>query len=130
MRKQMVGARGWLERTGDSPEKKPVSEKKATPQKIHLKKKGLLDSLKKIAKDITNDLTASASRKPRNVDTEKRVSRLTVSLDPREQSLLYCELEFLLTTALDSYITSQFNAGRLDGKQFFLSIQYVELQVP
>jgi hypothetical protein len=33
---------------------------------------------------------------------------------PREQSLLYCEMEFLLTSALDGYITDQFNAGRLD----------------
>jgi hypothetical protein len=28
--------------------------------------------------------------------------------------LLYCELEFALTTALNNYITCQFNAGRLD----------------
>jgi hypothetical protein len=39
---------------------------------------------------------------------------LTISLDPREQSLLYCELEWALNSALNSYITSQFNAGRLD----------------
>lgn len=41
-------------------------------------------------------------------------NRVTISLDPREQSLLYCELEFILSNALDSYIKSQLNGGRLD----------------
>lgn len=40
--------------------------------------------------------------------------RLTISLDPREQSLLYCELEFALSNALDMYIKTQLNGGRLD----------------
>lgn len=39
---------------------------------------------------------------------------MTISLDPREQSLLYCELEFILSNALDLYIKSQLNGGRLD----------------
>jgi hypothetical protein len=46
--------------------------------------------------------------------TDLRERQLVISLDPREQSLVYCELEFLLCTALNSYITCQFNAGRLD----------------
>ncbi|KAI3398174.1 hypothetical protein diail_9796 [Diaporthe ilicicola] len=119
IRKQLVGAHGWLERTTDAPDKQYVSEQKpvlrATPQK----KGGFLDSLRKMAKDMTTsakDMTSSASRKPREKD--KRGSRLTVSLDPREQSLLYCELEFLLTTALDGYISSQFNAGRLEADKY------------
>jgi len=46
--------------------------------------------------------------------TDLRERQLVISLDPREQSLLYCELDFLLCSALNSYITCQFNAGRLD----------------
>lgn len=120
MRKQLVGAHGWLERTTNRSEKQPFSEnKKPSPRAIPQKKGGFLDSLKKMAKEMTTsakDITASASRKSR--DKDQRVSRLTVSLDPREQSLLYCELEFLLTTVLDGYITSQFNAGRLDADKY------------
>ncbi|EJT72022.1 hypothetical protein GGTG_11270 [Gaeumannomyces tritici R3-111a-1] len=32
---------------------------------------------------------------------------------PRHKSVFYCELEYLVTTALEAYITAQFNAGRL-----------------
>lgn len=120
MRKQLVGAHGWLERTTNTPEKQPPSDdKKVTPNDTPQKRGGLLDSLKKMAKEMTTsakDITYSASRKSR--EKEQRTSRLTVSLDPREQSLLYCELEFLLTTALDDYITSQFNGGRLDADKY------------
>ncbi|KUI73631.1 hypothetical protein VM1G_09234 [Cytospora mali] len=118
-RKQLVGTHGWLERTTNTSEKQPCSEnKRVTPKATPQKKGGFLDSLKKMAKEMTTsakDIT-SASRKTR--DKEQHSSRLTVSLDPREQSLLYCELEFLLTTALDGYITSQFNAGRLDADKY------------
>lgn len=133
VRKELVGRNGWLERTTTSPGKKVTPEERAAPeakevpqqhrhqeqQQQHQKKKrGFLTNLKKLAKDMTTSastITASATRKPRE---EQRFSRLTVSLDPREQSLLYCELEFLLTTALDSYIASQFNAGRLDADNY------------
>jgi len=57
-----------------------------------------------------------APRRNRDSDKERDVTRrrLKLSLNPREQSLLYCELEFALTNALNNYITSQFNAGFLD----------------
>lgn len=113
-RKEMVGKHGWLERT-NSPGKEPDSEKKDGLQRQ--KKGGFLRNLKKLAKDITSDITASASRS-RIRERDPHVSRLTVSLDPREQSLLYCELEFILTTALDNYINSQFKAGRLDADKY------------
>lgn len=45
-------------------------------------------------------------------------SGLAISLDPREQGLLFGELEYILTTALDSYICCQFNAGRLDAGKY------------
>lgn len=41
-------------------------------------------------------------------------ARMAISLDSREQSLLYCELEFILSNALDTYIKTQLNGGRLD----------------
>lgn len=41
------------------------------------------------------------------------MTRVTISLDAREQSLLYGELEFHLTSALNSYITIQLEKGRL-----------------
>lgn len=119
VRKQLVGAHGWLERTTDAPEKHCSSDQRPMDKAAPQKKGGFLDSLRKMAKEMTTsarDITSSASRKPR--DKDKRGSRLTVSLDPREQSLLYCELEFLLTTALDGYINSQFNAGRLDADKY------------
>lgn len=118
-RKQLVGAHGWLERTTDSSDKQYSSEQKPVPKTTPQKKGGFIDSLRKMAKEMTTsakDITSSASRKPR--DKDRRGSRLTVSLDPREQSLLYCELEFLLTTALDGYISSQFNAGRLEADKY------------
>lgn len=39
---------------------------------------------------------------------------MAISLDPREQSLLYCELEFHVSNALHAYITNELNQGRLD----------------
>lgn len=36
-----------------------------------------------------------------------------MSLDAREQSLMYCELEYHLSNALNSYITSQLDRGNL-----------------
>lgn len=39
---------------------------------------------------------------------------MSISLDPRPQSLVYCELEYTLNQALDTYIKAQFNRGRVD----------------
>lgn len=60
-----------------------------------------------------------ASRRAKDNERGSRTSaRVRISLDPREQSFLYCELEFLLASALDGYINSQFNAGRLDADKY------------
>lgn len=119
-RKEIVGAKGWLERTTNPSDITTTTDKNEDRKDVLAQKKpGFLHNLRKIAKDVTSsakDITSSATRKSR--DKEQKVSRLTVSLDPREQSLLYCELEFLLTTALDGYINSQFNAGRLDADKY------------
>lgn len=38
---------------------------------------------------------------------------MTISLNAREQSLLYCELEYNISTALNDYIAVQLEKGRL-----------------
>jgi len=59
-----------------------------------------------------------AARQAREEERSRRTTPLRISLDPREQSLLYCELEFILTSAVDSYISSQLNAGRLSADKY------------
>jgi len=59
-----------------------------------------------------------ATRKARDTERDRRTSRLRISVDPREQGLLYGELEFILTSALHEYINSQFHAGRLDADKY------------
>ncbi|KAL1865256.1 hypothetical protein VTK73DRAFT_5417 [Phialemonium thermophilum] len=113
-KKTMIGDNGWLERPTEPREKKVPAARKT----------GFLDSLKKKAKEMVDltDLRVHASQRARpraNAAGEgghggERGDRLSVSLAPREQSLLYCELEYGLTCALNNYITDQFNAGRLD----------------
>ncbi|KAK2038542.1 hypothetical protein LZ31DRAFT_478610 [Colletotrichum somersetense] len=100
--KTLIGEQGWLERPNQSPDRK---KKDGSP-----KKPGLLDSLKKIAREMGK----SSGRRPRDTEREGKVPRVTISLDPREQSLLYCELEFHISNALHSYITNELNHGRLN----------------
>ncbi|KAJ3521951.1 hypothetical protein NM208_g13069 [Fusarium decemcellulare] len=101
--KTMIGDNGWLERTD-----KNVDLTKKAPQK----KVGILDSIKKIAKDMTE--LHHSSRRPQPVAKARRpTSQIAISLDSREQSLLYCELEFNLSTALNDYTTIQLDKGRL-----------------
>jgi hypothetical protein len=54
-------------------------------------------------------------RRSRESEKEKPAKpRLAISLGPREQSLLYCELEYSLSSALHRYMTAQLDQGRLD----------------
>ncbi|KAK4462464.1 hypothetical protein QBC42DRAFT_157814, partial [Cladorrhinum samala] len=39
---------------------------------------------------------------------------LQISLSPREQSLVYCELDFAVASALSRYLESQFTRGRVN----------------
>ncbi|KAK4242135.1 hypothetical protein C8A03DRAFT_40554 [Achaetomium macrosporum] len=101
--KTMIGEGGWLENTS-----------KPAPTASPTRAGGFLGNL-------ISDAGADnrAQRKSRESDKDKSsrqpASRgLAISLSPREQSLLYCELEFALATALNDYITAQFNAGRLE----------------
>lgn len=45
-------------------------------------------------------------------------SQVAISLNAREQSLLFCELEFHLSTVLNDYITIQLDKGRLVPDKF------------
>ncbi|RYO98761.1 hypothetical protein DL766_003037 [Monosporascus sp. MC13-8B] len=102
--KTMVGDNGWLENAAIE------GQKKSTP-----KKPGFIDSMKKWGRDFierTEDFMSTGSRptnNPRHV-----VQKARISLDPRAQSLLYCELEFEIRLALDTYIKAQLNMGRLN----------------
>jgi hypothetical protein len=119
--KTMIGEKGWLENT--SPQKQPPPPKKD----------GFFENLRKKAKELVSNSTPvccramtnhlqvnmvsdqlKATRPAMKSRQDLRERQLVISLDPREQSLLYCELEFLLCSALNSYITCQFDAGRLD----------------
>ncbi|KAI1070801.1 hypothetical protein LB507_007009 [Fusarium sp. FIESC RH6] len=100
--KTMIGDNGWLERTD-----RGVVEHVA---KAPHKKTGILDSIKKMAKDVAEIHT---SRRAQPVVRPRPASHITISLNAREQSLLYCELEFNLSTALNDYIAVQLDKGRL-----------------
>ncbi|KAK8006185.1 hypothetical protein PG991_012482 [Apiospora marii] len=113
IKKNLFGEHGWLKDTS-------AAEAKPEPQR----KSGIFDGIKKVARDLAEKADfknngsrprsknfASAATSPRRQSVSKR---LTISLDPREQSLLYCELEFTLSNALDMYIKTQLNGGRLD----------------
>ncbi|KAL6852236.1 hypothetical protein J3F83DRAFT_563971 [Trichoderma novae-zelandiae] len=96
--KTMIGHNGWLECT----EQTDANKTKQTPQR---KTGGILDGIRKIAKDMSRRTQPAAKG---SVGTHA-----AVSLDPREQSLLYCELEFNLTTALNIYISEELGKGHL-----------------
>lgn len=53
------------------------------------------------------------SRRVQSAIRPRPTSQVAISLNAREQSLLYCELEFNLSTALNDYITVQLDKGRL-----------------
>ncbi|KAL2755839.1 hypothetical protein ACRALDRAFT_2019539 [Sodiomyces alcalophilus JCM 7366] len=122
--KTLIGEQGWLERPGPANTTTTAApginkQKAASPKKAGL---GLLDSIKKMAREmvsficpspLTESKTSRRSREP-DKESKRSSSRMTISLDPREQSLLYCELEFHVSNALHAYITNELNHGRLD----------------
>ncbi|KLU81593.1 hypothetical protein MAPG_00678 [Magnaporthiopsis poae ATCC 64411] len=129
-RKVLIGERGWLEntvRTADGGVSGVGRGRSQAPpaQQQQQQKRGIFESLKKAAKDVVEraDLKGATAHRlgPRpmggpgggGTSDRRAVSRLDISLDPREQSVFYCELEFLVTTGLEGYIAAQFNAGRL-----------------
>ncbi|KAG5924409.1 hypothetical protein E4U61_000684 [Claviceps capensis] len=101
--KTMIGCNGWLEST-----EKPSEYAK----KPHSKRFAFIDSIKRMAKDVTAELHSSHRRL--NLAMSGFIStQVAISLNAREQSLLYCELEFHLTSALNDYLVSEFDKGHL-----------------
>ncbi|KAG5749112.1 hypothetical protein H9Q69_012939 [Fusarium xylarioides] len=100
--KIMIGDNGWLERPDGNPD-----QSVKTPQK----KTRILDNIKKLAKDMAE--LHYTSRRAQPAIRSRPTSQVAISLNAREQSLLYCELEFNLSTALNDYITVQLDKGRL-----------------
>ncbi|KAK2612852.1 hypothetical protein QQS21_001132 [Conoideocrella luteorostrata] len=101
--KTMIGHNGWLECTGET-----VDDRKKPPPK----RMGFLDSIKKMAKDVTAELNPS-HRRPNPSMSGVANHHVAISLNAREQSLLYCELEFYLTSSLNDYIVAEFEKGHL-----------------
>ncbi|OTA65134.1 hypothetical protein K449DRAFT_420859 [Hypoxylon sp. EC38] len=96
--KTLFGEKGWLEDTA-SQGKKPESKKSTS----------FMGNVKKTARKLA-EITEFKAGQPRTHTARE----LNISLDPREQSLLYCELEFILSNTLSGYINIQLHSGRLN----------------
>ncbi|KAI0483984.1 hypothetical protein GGR56DRAFT_668589 [Xylariaceae sp. FL0804] len=103
--KKLFGSGGWLEDTAAQGLNAPKANGKA---KTEGQKTGMLENIKRKAREIAE---AAPFRQPTRGPTT--TPHLVVSLDAREQSLMYCELEFNLSNGLDAYIRSQLDGGRL-----------------
>lgn len=129
--KTLIGENGWLEHTSrpsDAPNPKQPNaaaaaasatnghSKKPSTAAVPARKAGFLDNLVKKARDFVSAPLPEANNQRSSHDSNKPHSprTLQISLTPREQSLLYCELEFLLSTLLNTYITTQLSLGLLD----------------
>ncbi|KAI1480561.1 hypothetical protein F4774DRAFT_424818 [Daldinia eschscholtzii] len=99
VKKNLFGDKGWLEDT--------AAQKK--PERLKNTNSRFFDGVKKTARKIAGmaDFKVGTSR----VSTARE---LNITLDPREQSLLYCELEFILSNTLSGYINGQLHLGRLN----------------
>ncbi|KAK5661392.1 hypothetical protein OQA88_11291 [Cercophora sp. LCS_1] len=104
--KTLIGHNGWLEATStDAP---------TAPQEPQSRKHRFFNRLVKKAKGITTG-DDQTQRKSHNSEKSPSGPRtLAISLNPREQSLLYCELELGVTSCLNDYLQAQFNNGRLE----------------
>ncbi len=103
--KTLIGDNGWLEKT---------SKKAVQPKTSPARRANFFESLVKKAKGMVEKGEAISQGNSREPDKARLSRTLAISLTSREQSLIYCELEFILTTALNGYLTYQFNSGRLD----------------
>ncbi|KAK2071484.1 hypothetical protein P8C59_005906 [Phyllachora maydis] len=138
--KKLVGDNGWLGKTNEG-EPGDRDGKKASPTRkgrffndLFKKAKDLVEFTNEKANRRSresgkSDKTKSAEDKQHQQQQQHQHQQqqqqqqqhqqpgprtLMVSLNPREQSLVYGELEFTLTTALDAFLTREFNAGRVD----------------
>ncbi|KAI0192702.1 hypothetical protein EV127DRAFT_336822 [Xylaria flabelliformis] len=100
--KTLFGEHGWLEDTAASAMARPKLEKVG----------GFMESLKRKAREIVRHTSSSDG-----FYLTSAVNRMAISLNAREQSLLYCELEYNLNNALDAYFKAQLNSGRLEASK-------------
>ncbi|KAK3989585.1 hypothetical protein QBC44DRAFT_266691, partial [Cladorrhinum sp. PSN332] len=101
--KTLIGEHGWLEDTTKGP------HQPTTPGKG----RKLLGKFVSRAKDMmVSTLVISSRFEFSGTTTGQR--ELPLSLNPREQSLLACELDFAVASALEAYIQSQFARGRVN----------------
>ncbi|KAK0747450.1 hypothetical protein B0T21DRAFT_379495 [Apiosordaria backusii] len=134
--KNLFGQGGWLADTGSSAQKTPAQKKleKVTSPKegpsrsksrffggFMRKARGLVESPSRTFAPPTHRSPASMPQLPRSGQQGPtppayipRQTQLVISLTPREQSLIYCELDFTIAEALHQYLLSQFNFGRVD----------------
>ncbi|KAF4120973.1 hypothetical protein GMORB2_2459 [Geosmithia morbida] len=100
--KALIGEKGWLMRT---------DEEQQPPIRTEAKMTGILRVIRKLARDMTeiHRLTRLIQHSP-EMELEYKPA---ISLDAREQSLLYGEMEFHMTDALNTYMTTQFERGRM-----------------
>lgn len=133
--KTLIGEGGWLENTSKPDQTGSPTKGGGFLGSLVKKAKEMVSKTPKPSPDSSPNHTHTpqietnqdlrAQRKSRESDkdphhnnnsskTRPTSRHLAISLSPREQSLLYCELEFAIATALNDYITAQFSAGRLE----------------
>ncbi|XXG97569.1 hypothetical protein Hte_003874 [Hypoxylon texense] len=97
--KTMIGENGWLENTAAGAVKKPERQKSSS----------FFGNVKKTARKIAT-MADFKTAGPKALAARE----IAISLDPREQSLLYCEMGFILSNAMSGYINAQLHSGRLN----------------
>ncbi|KAG7124773.1 hypothetical protein HYQ44_001958 [Verticillium longisporum] len=109
--KTLIGEQGWL--------KRPNTNQKKWPRAWYVIRGRLLFTTVGKTSSKTDEIQTESKtvRRPREVEKDtnpQKADKLAISLDPREQSLLYCELEFQVSNAIHAYITNELGHGRLD----------------
>ncbi|KAK4197934.1 hypothetical protein QBC40DRAFT_179899, partial [Triangularia verruculosa] len=112
--KNLFGEGGWLADTSSSAQQTPAQKKltKATTPKA---KSHFFGRMIDRARGRTHRSSMSQQQELTSpLQGQSNNSRLVISLTPREQSLIYCELDYVIAAALNDYIVSQLNCGRVD----------------
>ncbi|KAK0667885.1 hypothetical protein QBC41DRAFT_253349 [Cercophora samala] len=134
--KNLFGDGGWLADTSSSAQKTPAQKKLESitgPKKSPTKSKsrflgGFMKKARGIVESPSRTFGPQLRRSPASMPQLPRTgqepptppayvprqSQLVISLTPREQSLIYCELDFVIAEALHDYIMSQLQHGRVD----------------
>ncbi|KAK4173393.1 hypothetical protein QBC36DRAFT_194733 [Triangularia setosa] len=119
--KNLFGQGGWLADSSSSAQKTPAQkklDKVTSPKEGPTRSKSrFFGGLVKKARGLVESPSRTfgpPTHRPTPPAYIPRQSQLVTSLTPREQSLVYCELDFTIAEALNEYLLSQFNFGRVD----------------